>query len=91
MYNKSGPCILNVADKMLQAEIAYRKAVISKSKPADFDSVFAIFREAIQLSEDLNYNEPWGWMVPIRHALGALLLEQDRVEEAEEVYRSDIR
>jgi tetratricopeptide (TPR) repeat protein len=91
MYTDSGPCILNVADAMLRAEIAYRKAVISKADTAEFDAAFAIFREAIQLSEDLNYNEPWGWMVPIRHALGALLLEQGRVEEAEEVYRADIR
>jgi hypothetical protein len=29
-------------------------------------------------------------MQPTRHALGALLLEQGRIEEAEEVYRSDL-
>ena len=32
-------------------------------------------REAIELDDDLNYDEPWGWMQPTRHALGALLLE----------------
>jgi Flp pilus assembly protein TadD len=30
-------------------------------------------------------------MEPIRHALGALLLEQGHVEEAEAVYREDLR
>jgi Flp pilus assembly protein TadD len=29
-------------------------------------------------------------MQPVRHAYGALLLEQDRVEEAEAVYRADL-
>ena len=30
-------------------------------------------------------------MQPVRHILGALLLEQGHVEEAEEVYRADIK
>ena len=38
----------------------------------------------------LLYDEPWGWMQPTRHALGALLLEQGHVEEAEAVYRADL-
>jgi hypothetical protein len=38
----------------------------------------------------MRYDEPWGFMQPTRHALGALLLEQNRVEEAEAVYRADL-
>ena len=44
----------------------------------------------VALEDDLPYDEPWGWMQPIRHALGALLLEQGRVAEAEAVYREDL-
>ena len=33
-------------------------------------------REAVALDERLNYDEPWGWMMPVRHSLGAVLLEQ---------------
>ena len=40
--------------------------------------------------DGLPYDEPWGWMQPTRHALGALLLEQGHVEEAEAVYRADL-
>lgn len=40
-----------------------------------------------RLDTGLAYDEPWGWMVPSRHALGALLLEQDHVEEATQVFR----
>ncbi|MGB2202374.1 MAG: hypothetical protein ACPH5G_13675, partial [Pseudooceanicola atlanticus] len=36
------------------------------------------------------YDEPWGWMQPTRHALGALLLEQGQIEEAEAVFREDL-
>ena len=36
------------------------------------------------------YDEPWGWMQPARHALGALLFEQGHVAEAEAVYREDL-
>ena len=42
-------------------------------------------------SLNLAYNEPWGQMQPVRHILGALLLEQGEVAEAEEVYREDIK
>jgi hypothetical protein len=38
----------------------------------------------------MRYDEPWGFMQPTRHALGALLLEQNRVEEAEAIYRADL-
>ena len=37
------------------------------------------------------YSEPSPWMVPTRHSLGALLLEQGRLAEAEEVYRQDLK
>jgi hypothetical protein len=39
---------------------------------------------------ELRYDEPWGWMQPVRHALGALLLEQKHLVEAEAVYRADL-
>jgi hypothetical protein len=44
----------------------------------------------VALEDALAYDEPWGWMSPVRHALGALLLEQGRVSDAEEVYRADL-
>ena len=40
--------------------------------------------------DDLNYTEPWAWMHPPRHALGALLAEQGHLDEAEAVYRADL-
>ena len=67
---------------MLNGELEYRKG--------NHDAAFAHLRRSVELSDALPYDEPWGWMQPTRHALGALLLEQGRIEEAEEVYRSDL-
>jgi tetratricopeptide (TPR) repeat protein len=74
--------LLAIAEAMLEGEIAYRRGA--------HDAAFASLRTAIALEDDLPYDEPWGWMQPVRHALGALLLEQGRTEEAEAVYREDL-
>ncbi|MHA3976678.1 tetratricopeptide repeat protein [Halovulum sp. GXIMD14794] len=82
MHNMHCHQQLAVAEEMLAGEIDYRKG--------HFDTGFAHLRRAIALEDALPYDEPWGWMQPTRHALGALLLEQNRVEEAEAVYREDL-
>ncbi len=74
--------LLAIAEEMLAGEIAYRRG--------KHDTAFARLRAAIALEDDLPYDEPWGWMQPVRHALGALLLEQGRAAEAEAVYREDL-
>jgi tetratricopeptide (TPR) repeat protein len=74
--------LLAIAEAMLTGEIAYRRG--------EHDAAFARLRAAIALEDALPYDEPWGWMQPVRHALGALLLEQGRAAEAEVVYREDL-
>ena len=82
MHNNRVVDLLAVADAMLAGEIAYRRGA--------HDAAFAELRRAVALDDALPYDEPWGWMQPARHALGALLFEQGRVAEAEEVYREDL-
>jgi tetratricopeptide (TPR) repeat protein len=74
--------LLAIAEAMLAGEIAYRRG--------EYDAAFAHLRAAVALEDALPYDEPWGWMQPVRHALGALLLEQGRAAEAEVVYREDL-
>jgi tetratricopeptide (TPR) repeat protein len=83
-YLHNVPCVqlLAVAEETLAGEIAYRRG--------EYDVAFTHLRAAIALEDALPYDEPWGWMQPIRHALGALLLEQGRAAEAESVYREDL-
>ena len=94
MYQEpsDGPCILLVNDAILDGEIEYRRQYLVKEsgQDADFTVAFDHLRRGVDLSLNLAYNEPWGQMQPVRHILGALLLEQGEVEEAEEVYRADI-
>ena len=83
-YLHNVPCVqlLAVAEETLTGEIAYRRG--------EYDAAFTHLRAAIALEDALPYDEPWGWMQPIRHALGALFLEQGRAAEAEIVYREDL-
>ena len=82
VFNNTCVDILAIAAQMLHGEVSYRTG--------EHETAFEHLRTAIRLSEALPYDEPWGWMQPPRHALGALLLEQGRVEEAEAVYRADL-
>ena len=90
---EEGPCILLVNDAILDGEIEYRRQFLAKAAghPSDFTAAFAHIRRGVDLSLNLAYNEPWGQAQPVRHILGALLLEQGHVEEAEAVYRADIK
>ena len=45
---------------------------------------------AVKRCDALAFSEPWPWMHPPRHALGALLCAEGGYEEAEEVYRADL-
>ncbi|MEO1001406.1 MAG: tetratricopeptide repeat protein, partial [Pseudomonadota bacterium] len=82
LHNNTCRDLLAIAEAMLAGEIAYRKG--------EHDAAFAHLRRSVALDDALPYDEPWGWMQPTRHALGALLYEQGRVAEAEEVYREDL-
>jgi tetratricopeptide (TPR) repeat protein len=82
LFNNTCADILAVASAMLDGELEYRKGA--------HDTAFAALERAVDLADGLPYDEPWSWMQPVRHAYGALLLEQGRVAEAEAVYRADL-
>ena len=82
IFQNSCRDILAVAEAMLAGELEYRCQA--------YDLAFAHLRESVRRYDLLSYTEPWPWMQPPRHALGALLLEQGRVEEATAVYRADL-
>jgi tetratricopeptide (TPR) repeat protein len=82
VHNNTVRDLLEIAQAMLEGELEYRRG--------NYEVAFAHLRRSIELDDTLPYDEPWGWMQPTRHALGALLLEQGRVAEAEAIYRSDL-
>lgn len=82
LFNNTCVDILAIASAMIDGELEYRKR--------NFDLAFGHLRRSITLDDELPYDEPWGWMQPTRHAYGALLLEQGRVEDAAAVYKADL-
>jgi tetratricopeptide (TPR) repeat protein len=50
----------------------------------------ARLREAAAKEDQLGYDEPADWFVPVRHQLGAVLLRAGHAPEAEAVYRQDL-
>jgi tetratricopeptide (TPR) repeat protein len=80
--NNPARVVLEVGRAMLAGELEYRRG--------HHERAFQLLREAVRRDVALHYDEPWGWMQPAAHALGALLLEQGRLDEAEAVYRDDL-
>ncbi len=82
MGNNSASAVIAIARAMAEGELAFREG--------NRDEAFVLLREAVELEENLAYDEPPGWMQPVRHALGALLLADDHFAEAERVYLADL-
>ncbi|NKB63643.1 MAG: hypothetical protein GKR95_16520 [Gammaproteobacteria bacterium] len=82
IFNNTCLDVLKIAEQMMLGEIEYRKQ--------NYDQAYDHLRHAVHLDDNLKYDEPWGWMQPARHALGALLLEQGHVEQAKQVYLDDL-
>jgi len=81
-FNNSALQTLGVGEKMLLGELEYHKG--------NHEVAFQHLREAVERSDSLHYSEPWPWMHPPRHALGALLMEQGQHPKAEKAYREDL-
>lgn len=80
--NNPASDILSVASLMLAGEYHYHLGEVEQG--LDY------LRQAVAASDQLAYCEPRAWMHPPRHALGALLLEQNQLDEAKQVYETDL-
>jgi tetratricopeptide (TPR) repeat protein len=80
--NNSCASVLKVVTPMLNGEILVREG--------DLDGGLAELRKAVAAEDALNYDEPPGWILPVRHSLGANLMQAGRYAEAEQVYRDDL-
>src|SRR5260370_37518664 len=71
----TGQAILAVVTPMLAGEILYRDGKV--------DEGLSKIREAVKAEDALRYSEPPGWILPARHSLGAALMQERRLAEAE--------
>ena len=76
------PCVV-LGRGCVEARIAERA---QKWKPGD-----RAWQRAVALEDGFAYNEPADWFYPMRHYLGAALLDARKPKEAEAVFREDLR
>ncbi len=74
--------ILKIAKDVLGAKIAVAKK--------DVPGAIALLNDAIAIQDSLKYGEPPDWFFPVRESLGALLLMNNKPDEAEKVFRDDL-
>lgn len=81
-HNVSVEQMAGVAEMVLAGEILYREG--------EYDEAFDALRQAVIRFDDLPYDEPHGWTIPVRQTLGALLAEQGHYHEAIKAYQEDL-
>jgi tetratricopeptide (TPR) repeat protein len=81
--NNTGESILALAADMIEGEILVREGKLEEGLEK--------LRAAIKAEDEMKYDEPPGWMIPVRHTLGATLMRAGRFADAEQVYREDLK
>lgn len=81
IFNNRVDDVLPIARAMLEGELAFREGRL--------DDAWSALRRGIEAEDRLIYDEPPAWMLPVRHAMGALLMSADKPAEAERLYRED--
>ncbi len=74
--------LLTIASELLGAEI--------DAERGRYHSALGRAERALRVEDALQYNEPPAWFAPVRHTLGALLLEAGLPREAETVFYQDL-
>jgi tetratricopeptide (TPR) repeat protein len=77
------PTLLSIAGEVLAGEMAARQM--------HFKTAISHLERAVGLEDSLMYNEPPDWYYPVRHTLGAVLLEAGQPKKAEAVYLQDLK
>jgi tetratricopeptide (TPR) repeat protein len=74
--------LVRIGNELLNGEIL--------SEEGRYDESINHLKRALQLENELLYDEPPPWYIPVRHYLGAVLLESGNAAEAERTYREDL-
>ena len=82
-----GPSKVNrlalLAQQVLAGEIHARQG--------NYEQAITYLKKAVAVEDSLRYYEPPLWHYPVRHSLGAVLLQARQPQAAEQVYREDLR
>ena len=75
--------IVQIASHVLSAEVYRNKK--------QYEKAISSFRQAVDIEDKLNYNEPPDWFFSVRHHLGTALLQSENYAEAEKIYLEDLK
>jgi len=79
----SAQALLGIASDVLAASMAAKRGKNGEA--------IRLLTKAVAAEDQTRYDEPPDWMWPVRHTLGAALLQAGRAAEAEAVYREDLK
>lgn len=74
--------LMQIASRVLEGEI--------NAAQQNFNTAVSLLEEAVEIEDQLEYNEPPDWFFPVRQNLGAVLLKANRPGKAERVFRKDL-
>jgi tetratricopeptide (TPR) repeat protein len=79
----SAGALLKIGYEVLAGEIA--------AKEKQYNLAIKHLRKAVELEDQLRYDEPPTWFYPVRQNLGAVLIEMGRYSEAQKVYEENLK
>ncbi len=81
-YMNPSSAIAPIAVHVLSGEMAAAQGQAAKA--------VGLLQKGVALEEQLIYSEPPGWHIPVRHNLGAVLLQSGQAAKAQKVYEADL-
>lgn len=81
--NNSAQYIIDLAGKIINANL-----MILKNEKSEAE---ILLREAVEMENKINYNEPPDWYPSVRLSLGKLLFSENKFKESEAVFRDDLK
>lgn len=81
-YMNPSSDIIPVAIHVLSGEIAAAQGQTAKA--------IALLEKGVEFEAQLIYSEPPAWHIPVRHNLGAVLLQSGQAQKAQQVYQEDL-
>lgn len=73
---------LGIGEAVLQSKIS--------ASSGNLKTAIEVLKPAAETEDNLSYDEPPDWLLPVRETLGGLLLQNKQYKEATEVFRTDL-
>lgn len=75
--------LMQIAKKVLKGEIL--------ANEGKYDESIALLKDAVEIEDSLNYDEPPDWFFSVRHHLGAVQIEAGKYKDAIATYEEDLK